>query len=204
MHKSIKIQREEELASSSNHRTWSLSVGQHVKSEVVVWLRQRSKTKARLQLCSQIRSLDPWLNALTQTGLQPPPAVTDKEAFEQRCRMSMFTPESGDVVQRKRKIDKTSIVDHTLSIVGCPRQTRVAPPRSASTLTYPIRATRCRTYSEAWPIPKGNMTLLFGLMPATLGGSWRADEPVGIRTDRAIRKREPAVSIISEWFSLLH
>lgn len=53
-------------------------------------------------------------------------------------------------------------------------------------------------------MPRGNMTLDFGLIPATLGGSCRGEPADGIKTDRALRNREPAVSISSDWFSLLH
>jgi hypothetical protein len=53
-------------------------------------------------------------------------------------------------------------------------------------------------------MPRGNMTRLFGPIPATLGGSWRAEPADGMRTDRAVRNREPAVSTSSLWFSLLH
>lgn len=70
--------------------------------------------------------------------------------------------------------------------------------------TYPMSATRWRMYSVAWPMPSGNITRLFGPMPAMLGGSWRAEPLSGIRTDRAVRNTEPAVSTSSEWFSLLH
>lgn len=71
-------------------------------------------------------------------------------------------------------------------------------------LSYPIRATRCLTYSDAWPIPKGNMTRDFGPIAATLGGSCRGDPVDGMMTDRALRNSEPAVSTSSDWFSLLH
>lgn len=70
--------------------------------------------------------------------------------------------------------------------------------------SYPISATLCLMYSAAWPIPSGNMTLLFGSIPATLGGSCRGEPAEGMMADRVPRNREPAVSIRSEWFSLLH
>lgn len=71
-------------------------------------------------------------------------------------------------------------------------------------LSYPMSATRCRMYSDAWPMPRGNMTRLFGPIPATLGGSCRGEPADGIMADRAPRNSEPAVSISSDWFSLLH
>lgn len=67
-----------------------------------------------------------------------------------------------------------------------------------------MRATRCLMYSDAWPMPRGNMTRDFGPMPATLGGSCRGEPADGMMADRALRNREPAVSISSDWFSLLH
>lgn len=59
-------------------------------------------------------------------------------------------------------------------------------------------------YSDAWPIPSGNMTRDFGPIPATLGGSCRGEPADGMMADRAPRNSEPAVSIRSDWFSLLH
>lgn len=70
--------------------------------------------------------------------------------------------------------------------------------------SYPMSATLCLTYSDAWPIPSGNMTRVFGPMPATLGGSCRGEPADGMMADRALRNTEPAVSISSDWFSLLH
>lgn len=70
--------------------------------------------------------------------------------------------------------------------------------------SYPMSATRCRMYSDAWPMPRGNMTRLFAPIPATLGGSCRGEPAEGMMADRAPRNREPAVSISSDWFSLLH
>lgn len=70
--------------------------------------------------------------------------------------------------------------------------------------SYPMSATRCRMYSDAWPMPRGNMTRLFAPIPATLGGSCRGEPADGMMADRAPRNREPAVSISSDWFSLLH
>lgn len=71
-------------------------------------------------------------------------------------------------------------------------------------LSYPMRATLCLMYSDAWPMPRGNMTRVFGPIPATLGGSCRGEPADGMMADRAPRNREPAVSISSDWFSLLH
>lgn len=70
--------------------------------------------------------------------------------------------------------------------------------------SYPMRAARCLTYSDAWPTPRGNMTRDFGPIPATLGGSCRGEPADGMMVDRALRNREPAVSISSDWFSLFH
>lgn len=67
-----------------------------------------------------------------------------------------------------------------------------------------MSATLCLIYSDAWPIPSGNMTRVFRPMPATLGGSCRGEPADGMMTERALRNTEPAVSISSDWFSLLH
>lgn len=69
---------------------------------------------------------------------------------------------------------------------------------------YPMRATRGRTYSVAWPSPRGNMALLSASTSATLGGSWRTAVPEGFSSEMAERNMAPAVSMKSEWFMLLH
>lgn len=59
-------------------------------------------------------------------------------------------------------------------------------------------------YSDAWPMPRGNMTRDFGPMAATLGGSWRGEPAEGMMVASALLKRDPAVSTSSDWFTLLH
>lgn len=53
-------------------------------------------------------------------------------------------------------------------------------------------------------MPSGNMTRVLGPIPATLGGSCRGEPADGMMVDSAPRNREPAVSMSSDWFSLLH
>ena len=71
-------------------------------------------------------------------------------------------------------------------------------------LSYPMRASRGRTYSAACPNPRGNRTRLLASTLATLGGIWRAETLVGFRKATADCSMEPTESMKSVWFTSLH
>lgn len=92
------------------------------------------------------------------------------------------------------------IIKQSLGVASRAEWERSSPVLSS----YPMSASRGRTYSAACPNPRGNSTRLLASTLATLGGSWRAETLVGFRKATACCRMVLAESMNSVWLASLH